>query len=413
MSLVNFLYRHKGILTKFIPFGFARNLNRKYFAKKINLEPYKNKLGFQKKERGEGVNIIASLIGVLSLKNSVNMIHNEIKLAGISTNYYDYVENIIEGETMAPYNINLVHAGPVGFFADLPTLPRELWQGKYNMYYFIWELEKAPITALPIVNFFDEIWTPSKYAAKPLLSFTNKPITVVPYAISVCPDKTLTRKDFGLPENKFLILTMYDGRSDTERKNPDAVIKAYKKAFLKENDDVFLVLKISKPDEEVIKKLKKDLRDYKNIIFMTDTISLEKVHALISLCDLFISLPRAEGFGLIFAEAMFLETAIIATNYSAHTEFIPEDCGCLVKYKMIPVTKKSALYQKGAMWADADIDDAAKYILKLFNDNDYRYQIVKNAKDHITKFLSKERISDIIRNRISDILFKKQTKYPE
>lgn len=37
---------------------------------------------------------------------------------------------------------------------------------------------------------------------------------------------------------------------------------------------------------------------------------------------MFISLHRSEGFGLVMAEAMLLETPVIATNWSSNTEFM-------------------------------------------------------------------------------------------
>ena len=42
---------------------------------------------------------------------------------------------------------------------------------------------------------------------------------------------------------------------------------------------------------------------------------------LIHCCDVYVSLHRAEGFGLGMAEAMKMGKAVIATNYSGNTDF--------------------------------------------------------------------------------------------
>ncbi len=55
-----------------------------------------------------------------------------------------------------------------------------------------------------------------------------------------------------------------------------------------------------------------------------------KIDSLVNLCDAFISLHRAEGFGLAIAEAMFMGKPVIVTNYSGNTEFTLASNSCLV-----------------------------------------------------------------------------------
>ena len=60
---------------------------------------------------------------------------------------------------------------------------------------------------------------------------------------------------------------------------------------------------------------------------MTDRLERKQLNSLIRLCDVFLSLHRSEGFGLVMAEAMNLGTAAVATGWSANTEFMPEGYG--------------------------------------------------------------------------------------
>ena len=42
---------------------------------------------------------------------------------------------------------------------------------------------------------------------------TDKPVVPILYCIETPYDESLTRKDFGLSEDDFLVLTMYDSNS--------------------------------------------------------------------------------------------------------------------------------------------------------------------------------------------------------
>lgn len=427
MSILDKIYKHKNLITKILPFGLLRNLNRAFFANKIDVSRYKNSSPVKKNDY-IGINILASVFVGFSLKMSVNRLRDAMDKKNVGWTYYEYLKNewetsehesdynkynspndvnsLIE-QNMIPeklkYDINLVHAGPFAFFSDLPTLNKKMFDGRYNIYYFIWELEVPPLTYKPMLDFFDEIWTVSEHAAKCLKDKTTKPIKTIPYYISPTPNPNIRKVDLGLPENKFLILTMYDGGSDDERKNPLAGIKAFKKAFPTEDKDVCFVIKIGHPKEETINMIKEELKEYENIVLLTETLQFDEVFSLMSLCDVFLSLPRAEGFGLMIAEAMALGTPVITTNYSAQTEFINEERGMMVPYTLIPVTRKSALYQKGAMWADPDIDVASEHIISLYTDKALYERIAGNAKNHIEHNYSAEKIGGLIKNRIEEI----------
>ena len=55
---------------------------------------------------------------------------------------------------------------------------------------------------------------------------------------------------------------------------------------------------------------------------------------------MYVSLHRAEGFGLTLAQAMSLGKPVVATGYSANTEFMSEENGYLVPYRLVPVAER-------------------------------------------------------------------------
>ena len=158
-------------------------------------------------------------------------------------------------------------------------------------------------------------------------------------------DTTLNREYFGLPEDKFLFLVMYDSNSTIERKNPTGAIRAFRKAF-KNNPDVGIVIKVNNARPKDMEHLNRMLNGCRNVYFITDTLTKIEVNSLIQKADVFVSLHRAEGFGLVMAEAMIVGTPVIATNWSSNTEFMNSDVACMVDCNFVSLEKDSPPYKK-------------------------------------------------------------------
>ena len=128
------------------------------------------------------------------------------------------------------------------------------------------------------------------------------------------------------------------------------------------------------------------------------------MNSLIRLCDVFLSLHRSEGFGLVLAEAMSLGTATVATNWSANTEFMPEGTACLVDWKPVPVGSAYQYEQEGLTWADADAHQAAGYLRRLKDEPAYREEIVRAGQAYIREQLSTQKCAERIAARLDEII---------
>lgn len=301
------------------------------------------------------------------------------------------------------YSINLIHSIPETWAVDYCGMEKGILDYRYNIAYWLWELEEFPKRWLPCIDTVDEIWTPSEFISESIRKKTDKPVITVPYSIDIQREGLYKRKYFGLPENKFLFLTMYDFISISERKNPQAVIDAYVKAFPVEDEHVGLVIKVNHVQEDKLLALQKKLQDYKNVYFITRNLTRKEVDSLLNTADALVSLHRSEGFGLPVAEAMALGKPVITTNWSATTEFADETCACPINYRLIELEKTIGPYEKGNFWADADTTHAAEYMQKLWNDKEYREEIGRNARRHISESLTYERAAGIIKDRLRKI----------
>ena len=108
----------------------------------------------------------------------------------------------------------------------------------------------------------------------------------------------------------------FDLKSYVDRKNPQACVDAFLKAFPKNDFDeseVGLVIKVhksAKPDA-VWTKLKRLASRDKRIHIIEETLSRPELLALYQSCNCYLSLHRAEGFGRGLAEALQLGLHVI------------------------------------------------------------------------------------------------------
>lgn len=301
------------------------------------------------------------------------------------------------------YAVNVVHINPDQWREALYPFGLQAFDGHYNIGVWLWELETIPRQWLPILAYVDELWAPSEFVANALRKETDKPITVIPYGINVPCDETATRASFGLPEDRFCVLVMYDSNSYASRKNPAAAIKAYAKAFGKQNSTAHLVIKVNNPKQEDIQFFESEIGDQAGYTLITEKMEKPRLNALIRLCDVFVSLHRSEGFGLVMAEAMALGTPVVATNWSANAEFMTQETSCMVDYELVPVRKQYQYGEASHRWAEADVDQAAGYLKRLFEDKAYYQQRAEAGRRWITTYFSPEESARKMRVRLEEI----------
>lgn len=137
--------------------------------------------------------------------------------------------------------------------------------------------------------------------------------------------------------------------------------------------------------------------------FIKKTLSKLEMDTMISLMDVYISLHRAEGFGLILAESMALGTPVVATDYSANTEFMNSEVACMIDYQKVILKDDVWPYERGNCWAEPNVEQAAEYLRKLYEDSTYYNEIKIRAQKYITEWLGEKRITEIIKSRCKEI----------
>jgi glycosyltransferase involved in cell wall biosynthesis len=268
-----------------------------------------------------------------------------------------------------PYPVNVIHI-------DAPAARdidhhhgRAFRAGKYNIGYLAWELTEFPDAWVPSFAFFQEIWTPSDFARAAVAMKSPLPVLTMPHAIAFDRPGRVDRARLGLPVDRFLFLFLYDLNSYSARKNPQAVLAAFRASGLAARGAA-LVIKVQNAAENPadFAALQAAVRDLPDTVLITGTLTRADIYELELACDCFVSLHRSEGFGLAVAETMYLGKPVISTDWSATAEYVTPENGCPVRCTLVPIAENHGPYVKGQLWAEPDIAHAAEWMQRLFTD---------------------------------------------
>ena len=271
-----------------------------------------------------------------------------------------------------------------------PLLERTRAAGGYRVGYWYWELETTPRTWESAFEAVDEIWCATEFVAEALRRATDQPVVKLPPPIEVALRRRYERREFGLPDGRFLFLFTFDYNSFVKRKNPEAVIAAFQAAFPRGRDDVGLVVKsvngVHRPER--VAAMMALIGDDPRIAHLDRFLTRDESYGLIDATDAYVSLHRAEGLGLGLAEAMALGKPTIATAYSGNLEFMSASNSLLVDYRLVPIAPGEYLVDdERFVWADPDIDDAARHMRTLADDRRLaRATRGRRPRDHCRAF---------------------------
>lgn len=227
--------------------------------------------------------------------------------------------------------------------------------GRYRVGYTMLETDRLPDDWVRQANQMDEIWTPTHWGADVFrASGVRRPIYVVPLGIN--PDyfhpEIMGRK----PAQRFVFLSVFDW---IERKAPDLLIRAYRRAF-RPGDDVLLLLKVFNTDPRFdLARRVAELTQGAGppvVVMPNQEIAGYQLGALYRSADCFVLPTRGEGWGMPTLEAMACGLPVISTGWGAQSEFLHSGVGYPLQIRGLIPAEARAPYYHGLRWADPDID---------------------------------------------------------
>ncbi len=208
--------------------------------------------------------------------------------------------------------------------------------------------------------------------------------TCVPFrqAIPQVVAAASTRSRWGVPEEATLFVNAFDTLSDSCRKNPLGLVRAFAGAF-PGRDDVSLLIKIGHLDADsglggqaarAVAEAAGDPR----IRIVEESLDYDEVLGLFALADVVVSLHRSEGLGLTLMEAMSVGTATMATGFSGNLDFMTAENAALVGFELVPVRTPYPAYQFLVdldVWAEPSHEESVSWLRRLADDSELRERL--------------------------------------
>ena len=234
-------------------------------------------------------------------------------------------------------------------------------------------------------NWINEIWLPSKFNINTFskAGVNKAKLHIMHYCINTENYKPMVKRN----NKKFRFTYIADC---TERKNLPLLIKAFTNEFSQREKAELFIHTTSSNKEQIDNFINNNLitKNKENVIINTTKLSETEIINLLANSNLYISVDRANGWGMPCMEAMALGTLTATVNWSGSTEFMFNTNSLLIEpSRLVMVDAISALdqpYYAGQYWADVREVAIRKTLRKAYTDWDKLEKIRKVDAYHYT-----------------------------
>lgn len=261
----------------------------------------------------------------------------------------------------ADINVVCVNADQFPEFAR--SMGPEFFRNRYTIGYWAWETSQFPADFGEAFDYVDEVWGLSSFTANAIAERSPVPVRAAPLPVAT-KEPILPSTRF--PPDRIVFLFSFDFLSVMGRKNPEGLITAFARAFEPDEGPLLVIKTINghlRPEGVRALELAVGARD--DIMLMDGYLSESERDALLARADAYVSLHRAEGFGLTIAEAMERGIPTISTGYSGNLDFaVPHD-PLMVPFELTKVGPGYEPYAASAEWAEPDLNVAASLMRSI------------------------------------------------
>ena len=274
-------------------------------------------------------------------------------------------------------------------------LPRDLVERRARIAF--WEGEHGILDVWPFLAGDDPVIGMSDFNVEYFRREFKAPVYKILYPLRridvAIPPRNEMRAKFGIGKDDFMVLFTFDFGS-YKRKNPIAAMRAFAKS-LAATPDAKLVFKTmgAKSHPVLVAELEHEaarLGISSKFRLITEYLPHAELYGLTAACDVYISLHHGEGFGLGMAEAMLMGKPVIATDWSANTEFCKPGSSFPIPYKRVSI-KPDEYFISMREWAEPDVDSSADALRECYDSSALRREIGENGRKFVEEHFSIEK----------------------
>ncbi|MHB2000789.1 MAG: glycosyltransferase [Solirubrobacteraceae bacterium] len=299
------------------------------------------------------------------------------------------------------HDVELVAVNP----DELPSFVRRVGEDHFHgrrIGVWGWETNAIPARWAPAFDWIDEIWVYSSFMAENLRAATSKPVIALPPPVAA-PRQAGAPLRLGVPDG-FLFLFAFDYMSTIQRKNPIGLVEAFTRAFGSGEGPRLLIKTINGPlrplSEEAVLWAAGERPD---VHVIDASLPAPERDALMAGCDCYVSLHRAEGFGLTLAEAMAIGKPAIGTAYSGNLDFMTPENSLLVECELGLVGPECEIYPADGEWAYPSVAHAAALMRGVYERGEMARRLGERARADIARELSPSATGAAMRRRLEEL----------
>ncbi len=309
-------------------------------------------------------------------------------------------------DTRHRYDVNVIEVAADQLPAVRQTIDPRILASSYNVLRTYWELASAPEAWRGLLIGIDEIWAPNAFVAEAFRPIFAGPIQVIPPCVEPVAENLPSRAELGLEPDVYYFLFTFDYHSQAARKNPGAVLEAFRTAFPAGTEHVGLILKSTGPAEscpDIQRTFLEASAADNRVRIIDETWSRSAVLGLLRACDCYVSLHRSEGFGLGMAEALYFERSVIATRYSGNAEFLTEATGFPVAHALRPVRDGEYFWSQGQVWAEPELASAVQAFQTVVGRPDLARERAQAGAQLIRQNYSRSAVGAAVERRLAEL----------
>jgi glycosyltransferase involved in cell wall biosynthesis len=272
-----------------------------------------------------------------------------------------------------------------------------------------WETNTIPARWDRAFSLVQEIWVYSRFMAENIGAVAPVPVIALPPPVKP-PAQPAAPLRLGVPEG-FLFLFVFDYLSTIQRKNPVGLIEAFKLAFAPEEGPQLLIKTINAPLRPLAEEQALWAAYGRPDIHLVDqSLTGAELAGVMAACDCYVSLHRAEGFGLTLAEAMALGKPVIATGYSGNVDFMTPENSYLVDYTIGRVGPDCEIYPPEGEWAEPSVEHAAELMRRVWKEPAEAAAKGERARADVSRLLSPAVTGRNMRDRLEQLSGRSSSK---
>ncbi|MCU1492529.1 MAG: glycosyltransferase [Acidimicrobiaceae bacterium] len=260
----------------------------------------------------------------------------------------------------------------------------------------------------------DHVIAPSEFAAEVARLSTIIDVIRVPWPSEVNPP---TRTPMPTPivgGGNCTFLAIARAGTPIAQSNPFATLAAFRRAFSAtergEHARLVVVLEDHPRRPEARAALQSEL-DALGGQLVVDP-STEELDRIVAGTDVYVSLHRAEGFGLHLVDMMARGKAVIATGWSGNLDFMDRSNSCLVGYEVRDLDPGDLYLDpheqiepaRSRFWVDPDTGGAARWMQLLASDLTLRGRLGRAASDRMRSQLAPDIVGLAARSCLAKIV---------